>query len=173
MANYGTPTWLLGRNVTVSITPLDMSVCGGLTNNAIGTLTCNGRLDQDDQELAYVTENISPRDSFNSNPVPYEVGSTFTITEIAQAWPLWTDHTAVWCQGNTLEKAARLSMYHSIDIAASEIDGTAFASWSGICLLVSHRRSSPKGKNTFTATFQTIMVANTDTGSFVSNPSVG
>lgn len=171
---YGIPAYLLGKNVTIAITPLDMSACGVLSNNAIGTLTLNGRVDNDDFELAYTTENISPRDAFNSNPVPYEVGSTFTITEIAQAWPLWTDHTAVWCQGNTLETCARKSVYHYIQIAALENDlTTVFATWTGICLLSSHRRSSPKGKNTYTATFQTILATDTSTGNFVSNPGTG
>lgn len=171
---YGVPPYLLGKNVTIQITPLTVATNGTFSNNAIGALTCNGRLDQDDQELAYVTDNISPRDAFNSNPVPYEVGSSFTITEIAQAWPLWTSNTAVWNAGNTLEKCARLSIYHYIQVSVLQNDlSTTIATWSAYCLLESHRRSSPKAKNTFAATFRTLLVADTSTGVFQSNPAIG
>lgn len=171
---YGCPPWAIGRNVTIQITPQSCADDGTLSANAIGALTFNGRLDEDSQELEYTVENISPRDAYNSNPVAIEVGSTFTITEIAQAWSLWSNNTAVWGAGNTLEKAARLSEIHLIQISMLDkgLDTTLF-SWTAYVRLIRHGRTSPKGKGNYNATFQTILVADTSTGTFQSNPSVG
>ena len=170
---FGVPPFMLGKNVQVQITPQTMATDGTFSNASIGALTCNGRLDQDTQELMYSMDNISPRDVFNSNPVPYEVGSTFTITEIAQAWTLWSSATAVWGQGNTLETAADISLYHLISVSAFEDDiSTVIQTWSAYCVLESHKRNSPKQKNTYEATFRTVSVANTTTGIFVSNPQI-
>lgn len=171
---YGNPTFLLGKNVTIQITPQVIAADGTYSNHSIGALTLNGRLDSDTQELSYTTENISPRDAFSSNPVIYEAGSTFTITEIAQAWPLWSNNTATWGAGNTLEKCARLSLHHLIQISALKADNSATNNtWTAYCILESHGRTTPKGKSTYQATFRTIIVADTSTGVFQNNPSVG
>jgi len=173
MSTYGVPPFMLGKNVTIQITPQTVAADGTFSAASIGALPCNGRIDQDMQDLTYSMDNISPRDAFNSNPVPFEVGSTFTITEIAQAWPLWSSRTAVWGQGNTLETCAELSLYHYVQVTALENDlSTVIQTWSAYCVLVSHKRTSPKQKNTYEATFQTVLVANTGTGAFQSNPAL-
>ena len=162
---------MLGKNVVIQITPQTMAADGTFSANAIGALSCNGRIDQDSQDLTYSTDNISPRDAFNSNPVPWEVGSTFTITEIAQAWPLWTSRTSVWGQGNTLETCAEKSIYHLVTISALENDlSTVIQTWSAYCIMESHKRTSPKQKNTYEATFRTVLIADTATGNLQSNP---
>lgn len=171
---YGLPPFLLGKNVSVAITPQSVAADGTLSNNAIGALTFNGRIEDSAHGLEYSTENISPNDFISSNPVPIEMGTSFSITEIAQAWPLWTSASAVYGQGNTIEKAARLSPYHLLNITASKRDNSAsIMTWSAYVLMTGYGRSSPKGKNTFTANFQTILIVDTSTGVEQSNPSVG
>jgi len=169
---YGLPRFLLGKNVSIAITPQTLSADGTLSNNAIGALTFNGRIEDSGHSLEYATENISPNDFIAANPVPIEMGTSFSVTEIAQAWPLWTNASAVYGQGNTIEKAARLSAYHLLNVTASSSSGSIMT-WSAYVLMTSYGRSSPKGKNNFVANFQTVLVVDTSTGVEQSNPSVG
>lgn len=145
MAN-GLPQWLLGKNVTISLTPQDLSAAGAFSDDAVGAFTFNGRIDQDEHDLALTTENISPTNAFNSNPVPIEQGLTYTITEILQAFPLVTGASKGFGHGNVLEAAVAISFYHKIVVTLSDNTPAAFRTYTMYVLMSNVRRSSPKGK---------------------------
>lgn len=171
----GLPLWFLGKNVTIQITPQDVSSSGAFSNDAIGTLTFNGRIEQDEHDLHLKTENISPTNAFQSNPVPVEVGFSYTVTEIMQAFPLVSSGNVGFGRGNVLEAAVAVSYYHRIVVTLS--DDTAptpnvIRAYTMYVLLTDVKRHSPKGKNTMTGTFQTILVADTGTGLFQANPAL-
>lgn len=179
MANGITP-WLLGRDITVQITPQDVSSNGVFTNDAIGALTFTGRLEEDSFENTLQTQDYRPVQAFNANPVPVSYVGTYTLTEIAQALPLLSSGSG-WGYGNVLETAFRTSFYHKIVVSAFQHtitntytesgSGSPVYSWTFYALMTNVKRNSPKQMNTFQATLQTISISNGSSG-FISNPSV-
>ena len=177
---YGTPPWLLGRDVSVTITPLDVSSTGVYSPNAIGTLVTTARLEEDMFTNAIQTQDYRPVQSFNANPVPVSYSGTYTITEIAQALPLVSVGHTGWGFGNVLEAAFRTSFYHLITVSVYERTATthytaassgSVFSWSFYALMTECKRTSPKQKNTWQATLQTISVGD-GSGGFINNPTV-
>lgn len=175
---YGTPQWLLGRNVTIQATPQDTSNTGQWSNNAIGTLTFNGVIDQSSQSAQMVVDNISPRDWFNSNPVAYEFSEVFTVTTVAQALPLVTGSSFDWTKGNVLEALWRVNAgpnrYVLLSVSALKPDNSSSVmTWTAYCLFMSKDFTSPKNKNSMTGVFHTAIVADVSTGVGQGNPSFG
>lgn len=171
----GLPLWFLGKNVTIQITPQDVSAAGAFSNDAIGALTFNGRIEQDEHDLHLKTENIAPTNAFQSNPVPVEVGFTYTVTEIMQAFPLVTSGNSGFGRGNVLEAAVAVSYYHKVVVTLNDNttpNPNAIRTYTMYVLLTNVKRHSPKGKNTMVGTFQTVLVTDTGTGAFVANPAL-
>lgn len=168
--NPGVPKFLLGKNLSVLITPQDVSSTGVWTDNTIGALPFAGKIEEDSFETNIITQNYRPVQAFNANPVPVEAEYTYTVTEIMSALPLIDNSTRKFGYGNILERAAQTSFYHKIVVTAAEA-GTTIRSWTFYCLLVGLKRNSPKHKNVNIGTFKLVALSNGASG-FLTNPSV-
>lgn len=168
----GVPRFLLGRHLTVTVTPQDVSSGGVFSNNALGTLTFKASIEEDSFESTLSTQNLASLGSFNANPVPIEYDAVYSLTELMAALPLVASSSYAWGYGNYLEKIAATSWYHYITVTAADTSGSAVRTWSFYALLTGLKRSSPKAKNTNVATFRLVSVGN-GSGGYASNPVLG
>lgn len=164
----------IGKNLIIQITPQDVSAAGVLTDNAVGTFSMQGRVDPFDMEAQLTSDNISPTNAFNSNPVPYEFGATYTVTEIMQALPLVNSSNKGFGFGNVLMRCSRVSFYAKMVLLHVDNAGspgtieqeTIYGLWT-----TPRGLSIPKGKGVAKAILQTILVVDTATNAFLANPS--
>ena len=158
--------WFLGKNLSITATPQSVATDGTLSD-ASPVCYFTGVLDESGQSASstYATENISPIDCGYTNPVDFEISTTYTLTEILQALaPAGGSGTTV----NGLNKLSRTSKYAKLvlvwkDNASSAVlTETAYVRWT------QYGPTYRKGKNTASMTFVTIAVGTA--GSYTANP---
>lgn len=167
MANSINP-WLIGKDITWTITPQDVAATGQLSDNAVGGIALDGKLDMADMAYETEEENISPMDSDQRNPVDVELGAMYNFSEIlkAQAW-------STGATGNKLQKAYLVSKYHKL-VTVFKDHAASPATWQTETLYVKVSRYNPnfrKGKCVGQMTLSTVaIVTNAGGTTYLANP---
>lgn len=163
-------TWMQGINVTIAITPQDAAADGTLSDNAIGTLVLKGRWNTADGNFGVDTENVSPADCPQRNPIVNEIGMQYTIEEYLDA-----AGTASTPTGNKLQMAARTSYYHKIVVSqynAPFVQGGAavIQTETLYVLMTGYDPSYKKGACTGRMVVETIGLPTATPGVYTNNP---
>ncbi len=165
--------WAIGKNVKVTITPQDVSSAGVFSNNALGSCSFSGRIEDVSDDVSLDVETFAPMDGYIQTPVPMGLSGNYRITEIDQALPLVTSVNKGYGYGNVLRVAGRASFYHKIllelyDNASSPV---LIESQTVYVVMTAPRSGSrSRGKGTTSATFQLIDAFDTSTGARIANP---
>lgn len=164
----------LEKDITIKITPQDVSATGILTDNAAGTFPMNGRITTHGGEFTLDMADLTPAHSFVNLPVPHQLQGTFRIEEIVQALPLVTLATDGFDKGNTLFKCSKLSYYHKIQaLLYDHTAPTPVVRETETMYMVMQTPRSVDGSRTgvlATSLFQLIPVYDTVAGAFIANP---
>lgn len=165
--------WAIGKNTVVTITPQDVSSTGVLSDNALGSVSFRGRIEDVADEITTDTDTIVPMDGYIATPVVQGLGGTVRITEIDQALPLVTSSNKGYGYGNVLRVAGRTSFYFKILIELYNNASTPvlIESQTVYALLTQPRSGNrTRGKATTSATFALVDVFNESTGARIANP---
>lgn len=92
------------------------------------------------------TENVSPVTSTQRNPVPLEVGTTFTLTEILRK--------------SGSDKDILTALYYGATLYTQVIYTRGGRTFTGTCLMTNYDESTRKGAIGATVTFQTVADGN-------------
>jgi len=144
------PTWAIGKHITAfTLVPQNIGADGTLTDATTNTLVFYGHLQEIEMETSVSFENISAMDRPFENNVPYEVATTYRVTEIDK-------YTA---PGSLSAKAMFELPYSIWKITLTRGANT----WTGYCIPGNYRFTGTKPR--VTSTFELKMV---DAG--VANP---
>jgi hypothetical protein len=165
--------WAIGRNTTVTVTPQDVSSTGVLSDNAFGSVSFTGRIEDVSDEIQVDTDTIAAMDGYVATPVVQGISGTIRITEIDQALPLVTSSNKGFGYGNALRVIGRTSFYAKIVIELWNNASTpVLIERQTIYGLLTQPRSSSRsrGKATTSGTFTLVDVFNETTGARIANP---
>lgn len=167
--------YALGKDLTCTITAQVVAASGALSDHSSGAFIMNGRIESVESSVQLQTENLSPMHSFLSNPVPYELGGTYSIQEYVEALPLVTGSNKGFGYGNVLQFLSTISFYFKVKLDL--YDHTAAGAvmrdseqFYGLMTTPVHR-STAKNKVMDSREFQLISVLDTSSGVYLANPS--
>lgn len=171
----GIVPWSVGANFTFLITPQARSASGVFSDLAIGALSMKGRVTDTSLESTLQTENLSPTDIGQRNPVPFEAGVTFTIEELHAALPIVTQAAKGYGRSNVLRRCWGASFWHKVEIQMYDNAGTPVQQDGMVfyVLMTNFRRGTSKSSNRDSATFETIALYDETTGAIIANPALG
>lgn len=172
MAN-AVPQWMLGKNLTVQMTPLTITGSTGVMVTSTSTVTFFGMLDNAPLSVQNQVEKvpISPSDNPNMNKVIIEQGSGLVLTEIIQAiapTAIGATDANTGISANAIEKLAQTSFHYKMlaiwkdNSAGSVRTATYYVQYAG------HGEEYVKGKSTMKMSLDTFSAMSA--GAYLTNP---
>lgn len=153
----------LGKNLTVTMTPQDVSAGGVWTDNALGACIFAGRMTEAGSSTTTTKDNISPMDCPNSNPVVFEQGTTYNLTEIQQT-------LAPSATANSLDKCARASFNQKIVVVWKDNAASTLRTETAYIVIDEYAPKYNKGMSPATLRCSTVAIGTA--GTYTANPTV-